>query len=210
MVYHQDLQRVIAQPDIVFSAADLGFNVNFTNSSTAGWSDNALPGQSGPGVIQPPVTIAFNRLGLRLRDFYDPTNGYSVASTPPWGSFDVNTNGGFTSFSNFVTYPITSAPSTTFNLLLFPLGAPSLLFPPFTGPYNQASWNLPGAVGTAYVLQYSSDLVNWTNIIGITNNGSSITCMEEASYARQRFFRTILRSLNKQVSKISDSQPAAF
>ena len=92
-------------------------------------------------------------------DFYDPTNGYTVATTPSLGSFDVNTNGGVTSFSNFVTYPISSAPSTTFNLLFFPVTGSPLPFPLFTGSYNQVSWSLPGPAGTAYVLQYSADLV---------------------------------------------------
>lgn len=188
VVYQQNLQRVITQPDIVISAADLGNGTYFTNSSTAGWADNALPGQSGPGVIQPPIKITFNRLGLCLRDYYNPTNGYSVTSIPPWGSFDVSTNNGFISYSNIVIYPVASAPSTTFNFLLYSGFIPNINF---TGPYSQVSWDLPAVGGTAYVLQYSADLLSWSNIVAITNNGSSITCMEQAAYASQRFFRTV-------------------
>jgi hypothetical protein len=190
VLYHQNLERVITQPDILFSAASLDNNINFINPSASSWADNALPGEYGPGVIQPPITISFNRLGLRLKDFYNPTNGYQVSSIPPWGSFDVITNNGFTSYSNIVTYPVASAPSTTFNLLLYAL--PNFPGPALnTGPYNQVSWNLPGPAGTPYVFQYSGDLSNWSNIVVITNNGWSITCMEQLSNAPQRFFRTI-------------------
>ena len=191
VLYHQNLQRVITQPDIVFSSAGLNNNINFTNSSTVGWANNALPGQPGPGVIQPPINITFNRLGLRVVDSYTFTSNHVVSYIPPWGSFDVSTNNGSLSLSDFIIYPGSSAPSTMFNLLFYASPGYFIPFASFNGPYNQVSWNLPGPAGTTYLLQSSSDLLNWTNIVAITNNGSSISCMEQVSNAPQSFFRTI-------------------
>ena len=66
----QTYQRVVTAPDFLFSAADLApgpasrpvhwsdvaRNVNFN-------SNNVLPGLAGPGTIDPPTTITFNKAG---------------------------------------------------------------------------------------------------------------------------------------------------
>jgi hypothetical protein len=107
----QPLLRPILQPDIVFSAGDLGTTVNNTapiissRTSTAGWIDNdALNGVDevgqfavGPGVINPQVIISFSTqlpaqipvdsafLGDVQEDSFTFTTGY-------WATFDGSTN----------------------------------------------------------------------------------------------------------------------
>jgi len=70
----QQLQRVVTQPDILFSAGDTYEGVDATlpwfRTGTSNWFNNAvLNGNlsgAGPGVIQPPSTITFVKLGQCL------------------------------------------------------------------------------------------------------------------------------------------------
>ncbi len=81
----QTLERVIAQPDILFDARDLGTNfigpVYLARTSTIGWSNNAAlnGGTNGPGVIQPPTVLTFN-------------TALPQWGSNSWGSFDASTN----------------------------------------------------------------------------------------------------------------------
>jgi hypothetical protein len=101
----QTAQRVLTQPDILFTAEDLGLDA-FGNvymirrSSTAGWVNNdALNGQAtwnGPGVIQPQVVISFSNLGPYFSN-WAPGNAFSLLEAGAfrgslWGSFDGTTN----------------------------------------------------------------------------------------------------------------------
>ncbi len=107
----QPVQRSIAQPDILFVAEDIGLAAdNLTpvlasRSSTANWIDNdAINGNDetalshGPGVIAPPVRIAFsdqlpflrNQGSLEFLDDF-PTEDTAFFSGV-WGSFDGTTN----------------------------------------------------------------------------------------------------------------------
>ena len=88
-IQHQILEREISQPDILFTAKSLGFN-HYSRTDTSHWVNNGAPLQNGPGVIQPPVAINFDRLGSigspidsaysGPQDFYFPPNA--------WASFD--------------------------------------------------------------------------------------------------------------------------
>jgi Putative Ig domain len=104
----RNFQRVVTQPDILFSADDLtsperaaeigpllfARNVNFNIG-------NILPNLAGPGTIDPSTTISFNKVG----DIYGngslaenalATNaflsGYTQIGLLAWGSFDASTN----------------------------------------------------------------------------------------------------------------------
>jgi hypothetical protein len=107
----QPLLRAITQPDIVFSAGDLGFvalglsPVISTRTDTANWIDNdALNGADevgafarGPGVITPQIIISFTD---QLPALVSSDNAF--LGTPDtedlsfnvgyWGSFDGSTN----------------------------------------------------------------------------------------------------------------------
>lgn len=104
VIAHQNLQRVLSAPEIVFDARDLGFNaaggadtpiVRLITQAT-GWSNNGtLTGtgsaMDGPGVIQPSMTIALTKVG---RLYYNVDVGTEATATPffAWGSFDGSTN----------------------------------------------------------------------------------------------------------------------
>jgi hypothetical protein len=115
----QTTQRVLTQPDILFSAEDLGLDANgvpiFVRRTIAGptpWvNNNAINGQAaldGPGVINGQIVITFNKLGPFLFNFGPDPNGISfldeLSGFPGfvWGSFDGTTN-------DPVVYPIGSS-----------------------------------------------------------------------------------------------------
>jgi hypothetical protein len=105
----QPVQRVITQPDIVFTAERLGLDDNFfpflvSRSPTDNWQNNdSINGidvevDGGPGVIQPPVRIRFTD---QLPFFFNTTQfliGQPIANPSNtnithiqsviWGSFD--------------------------------------------------------------------------------------------------------------------------
>jgi len=108
---NQSAQRVLTQPDILFSAEDLGLDagavpVLWRRTDTAGWANNdAINGQAaldGPGVIQPQVVITFSKVGPYFFDQAPPfVDGPAVSQDlfTVWGSFDGTTN-------NPIIYPI--------------------------------------------------------------------------------------------------------
>lgn len=112
----QHFQRVITQPDFLFSAEDLASgpdalpnvtiqrrNINFNEA-------NVLPGLAGPGTIDTPTTITFNKVGpvyyngtaflgdvMDGTPYFNATPGGDVQDTFyqwyfVWGSYDGTTN----------------------------------------------------------------------------------------------------------------------
>lgn len=108
-VVKQRVDRVMNYPDILFTAADLGLNAGgnpilWTRSLATGGSNyvnnaalNTQLGSgptAGPGEIDPPVIIAFSKLGPYIFNqsysFLDQAN--SAGNGFVWGSFDGTTN----------------------------------------------------------------------------------------------------------------------
>jgi hypothetical protein len=101
----QFLRRTITQPDILFTAEDLGMLLSngglgtpypVLTARTAGFvSNDAINGnttKAGPGVIQAPITISFTYLlpaYLNDNQFFDEA---TATKTSVWGSFDGGTN----------------------------------------------------------------------------------------------------------------------
>lgn len=99
----QKYLRVMAQPDIIFAAGDLGLDdggdpvitsrsENFVNNSALNTSVGSGP-TAGPGTITPTVVITFSKLGTftlnQTPNFLDQeTASYGWT----WGSFDGTTN----------------------------------------------------------------------------------------------------------------------
>jgi hypothetical protein len=119
-IRRQQLERVITQPDILFSAADLSNDAGpaprFTRTGTANWLSFAAPGASGPGVIQPNVQITFHKpaVGAYLQTADSLTNGAALIQEFQdyhWASFDGSTN-------LPVVYPVGCAPLATNQLTL--------------------------------------------------------------------------------------------
>jgi hypothetical protein len=96
----QQVQRVLAQPDILFTAADLGITVDgfpIYYQRTGGAqlvSQDTLNGTStlgGPGVIRPPITMVYSKIGeylINIGDGGEPDGQRFYW----WGSFDGTTN----------------------------------------------------------------------------------------------------------------------
>ena len=94
-------QRVIAAPDIIFSAADVApdgaatdpadYNTSFRTISFD--QSSTLTGLAGPGLIAPATTITFNKVGPV---YYNTSpyflNGPTIEFGVLWGSFDGSTN----------------------------------------------------------------------------------------------------------------------
>jgi hypothetical protein len=95
--------RVVTTPDILFSAADMSGVpdsvpvVNAISRSVIFNAANRLPGLAGPGTIDPPSIITFNKVGdLFEQGILGTTNAFlseaSQSSQLAWGSFDGTTN----------------------------------------------------------------------------------------------------------------------
>ena len=176
---HQNLQRLIAQPDFLFTCNYQDWN-SISPSGTERWVNNGGPGHDGPGVIQPPVTINFNPLGL----LYDYPVPYPITDAPvalAWGSFGRTTNAP-------IVYPMTppNPNATRFNLWL----APDFYLPyPATG----FSWDLTGPTNAVFVLQTSTNLVDWITVVNLTNQARNVTYVDHffPPNTTGRFFRTV-------------------
>jgi len=95
--------RVVQQPDILFSAQDLGNGpggpISLVYASRTAYvaphanAANALPGLAGPGTLTPPINIVFNKFGPIFLNtgpnFIDEATGTFDFQ---WGSFDGTTN----------------------------------------------------------------------------------------------------------------------
>ncbi len=174
---HQNLQRVIAQPDFLFTCNYQDWN-SISRSGTERWVNNGGAGHDGPGVIQPPVVINFNPLGM----FYDDYSGpYPSPSAPAaWASFGITTNAP-------IVYPVTppNPKATRFHLWL---SAEPLLALPATG----FSWDLTGPANAVFALQTSANLVDWSPYLNITNQAQNVTFVNYIHPNEpSRFFRTV-------------------
>ena len=98
----QSTERVLTQPDIMFTAEDLGFTdggspIGIRRSETTDWANNsALNGQAalaGPGVILPTVVIAFSKVGAFIYNSEESNLDEQFGTAGfVWGSFDGTTN----------------------------------------------------------------------------------------------------------------------
>jgi hypothetical protein len=184
LAMHQQLERVVAQPDFLFSVAVTGplssSSPVIDHSGTSNWWNSATvtgTGASGPGVIRPPVRITFNNPGAVVE-----TSGAAPASTPvnqsSWGSFDDSTNAP-------VAYPVGSFTGTyplTVNFSLYASGQD-------VQPKANLAWQVPLGVGATANLQVSSNLVNWATVATVTNRGATVTWRHDGIAAPSQFFR---------------------
>jgi len=96
---HQQLRRVVTQPDFLFSAGDTEPDypvvVPYARSGTSNWINSAAngsPSAPGPGIIAPPVRITFTALGKQTRlqgtNLFQQVNDQSYY----WASFDKSSN----------------------------------------------------------------------------------------------------------------------
>lgn len=96
----QTFDRIVTQPDILFTADDLVtpptqwfIGVDWYNRTISFNSNNALPNLPGPGLIQPTMNLTFNKVGPSF--FNQGPFFLTEANSIPdfvWGSFDGGTN----------------------------------------------------------------------------------------------------------------------
>jgi len=98
-VARQHLQRVVATPDFLFRALDLNDAIAERTDTAGVFIDtNSVPGLAGPGHVEPPITISFNRVGPLNVNIYDPFLPFSGLdefggfTNFIWASFDGSTN----------------------------------------------------------------------------------------------------------------------
>lgn len=179
----QTLQRVITQPDILFTAQHIGLQL-VSRTGTSNWVNNGAPENDGPGVIQPPVVINFNRLGPSLyfaSPNYPSTNG-SAPVFSAWGSYDNTTN-------LPVSFPIPAATNTT--TVYFLLGNPTTNYL-WSANLTEHSWTFSGPSNTVYLFQTSSNMQDWVTLTNINNLGGTFTYVDWIwTNNPQRFFRTV-------------------
>ena len=182
----QEVERVTAKPDILFSARDLPPREGWwRRTGTTNWVNNSAfngnQGGAGPGVIQPPITISFNSAApLYFNISPANTNAFADETTAEptliWGTFDATTN-------SLIVYPAAQAPfaSTTVTLHLS-LG----------GTSHDIEWPLVGHAYGRFLLQTAVYLTNWTTLTTLTNSGASFDYQFLATTNEtMRFFRTI-------------------
>jgi hypothetical protein len=96
-LFPQVTQRILTQPDILFSAADLAAGpgaiaIGLLTRNVTFNSDNALAGLAGPGTIVTPSQITFNKVGPA---YINQSPGFLEGDQFVgliWGSFDGSTN----------------------------------------------------------------------------------------------------------------------
>jgi len=183
-IQQQTLQRVITQPDILFTAQDLGLSYYITESDTSTWVNNGSPGSEGPGVIQPPIAMNFNRLGPNLVHYSgtDYSSSNLQVWNPTWGSYDTNTTPPLVYSGNPA-----GTNSTIFHFWLS--SNPSIYS--FV-PVLHSAWTLPGHQNDQFQLQTSTNFSDWTAVATVTNLGGTFNYFDFVeNNATQRYFRTV-------------------
>ncbi len=183
----QQLARVTSQPDFLFSVADTGkgdFTTPwFVRTGTTNWINNAAlngnPAGAGPGIIQPPVQIIFNKLG---QSFGSGNYSDEVAFGTPqfWGSFDASTNPP-------VVYPV--PPQTGTNQMTLRMWLEMGTYPSWTT--TSFEWNPISVSGAQFLFQTSTDLTDWVTLFTNLNNGTITTCFVNNPASAHRFYRLV-------------------
>lgn len=186
----QTLERVITRPDILFAARNFSISSDspglVERTGASRWVNNAALNsyapQDGPGVIQPPLTITFNKLtGFRnhLGYYSYPVGGSGLneagaVTSAWWGSFDGSTNA-------VVFYP------TGFSS---PITATVRLQVPVSNPPQHLRWRLFVPLGTQLQLENSTNLLDWSldQVFDISDREITLT-ETQTSATPIRFYR---------------------
>jgi hypothetical protein len=175
VVVGQQLYRVVTQPDLLFTARDLGFNfLGFpfvARTGTTNWLNCATNAMAnGPGIIRPKIAINFPPVGSTIWTFDDGPEDFYEDFTYRWGTFDQTTNPP-------VVYPITPVGDSIVRLQF--IKANEL--------HESFAWRIPNSTNSLR-LQISTNLVHWTTVAMAANEGSVVQWYHSIS-GRQKFFR---------------------
>ena len=180
---HQQLQRVTIQPDFLFSARNDTFQTGTTN-----WINNAAlnfnTNGAGPGIIQPPVVIAFQKAG---NYFYSSTDWnfpvvWSEDTVQDGNSWYLGSYDGSTNLPIAYPTPQTGNVSMLVRVRLSHSNNPVYNFQSF-------EWSPTSQAGTVYALQTSTNMTTWNTLFVVTNNGSVCTYQNVNANSASRFYR---------------------
>jgi len=185
----QLLVRVTTQPDFIFSATDLVTTTAwFDRTGTTNWVNNAAwngqPSGPGPGVIQSPVHIVFNKFGTvweSVATFSEDAPSENLpASLVRWGIFDGSTNAP-------VSFPTSSNRTNATPVRL------TLMLNQQAVNYH---WQITDTVNTNYWLETSTNLsgpgpVNWQPLFVVPINGSVSSYINENPVSARRFYQLV-------------------
>src|SRR5881394_21527 len=187
LVQHQRLERVVLQPDFLFTAADVQTGSptlpRFERTGTSNWVNyavlNGKPTAAGPGNIQPPVTLTFNKLGTAWATAGAGADDHPVDQTVRWGTFDGTA-------SAPVAYPVPPAGT---------VDSTARLWLVFGSPTNQSShrfeWPISGTANARFIFQNSTDLITWKPLATNSNDGSVLTYFQWFPASAQRYYRIV-------------------
>lgn len=190
-VVQQQVERVNNQPDFLFCAGDTGTvfpaNLFFFHTGTTNWINNAAlngePTRGGPGLIQPPARLGFNKLGKLFSTSSESVGDDVVFEYEVrWGSFDGTTNPP-------IRYPVLqNDPVQSTARLWLTIGSS-------TNRANQKQhrfdWPVSGALGAQFGFQASTNLVNWISLGTFANDGSVFTYFHWYPASKHRFYRVV-------------------
>lgn len=189
-VIQQQLQRVTMQPDFLFSACTDTFQTGIIRTGTTNWINNAAlnnnPTEAGPGIIRPPVVIAFQKAG---NYFYSWS---SFISPVVWSEDivqDLSSEGGILgSFDGSTNAPVAYPTPQTGNISMVVRVWLSHSNNPVDN-FQTFAWSPTSQAGTVYALQTSTNLSTWNTLFVVTNNGSVCTYQNVNANSSSRFYR---------------------
>ena len=187
----QQVKRVVANPDFLFSAEDTGLTVQsgtngptvvylpdyYYRTDTSRWTNgnvlNGNPDGDGPGVIRPPVKITFAKPGRYVAAAGGIPRGTSY-SFWQWASFTTGTN-------------VVIFPGNETNLTSLTLSTRLVS----TNGADELEWTLFGREGANYRIEASADLAHWTTNSVLTN-ATGIFQFRQPADGPHHFFRAVL------------------
>ncbi|MGA2247659.1 MAG: hypothetical protein ABSH48_21950 [Verrucomicrobiota bacterium] len=178
----QQMARIIWQPDFIFSAGDVTTGTPelqyFSRTGTTNWLNDATANgntnDAGPGIIEPPVQIVFNKLGRMFFSDSHTSENQALDDSQFWGSFDGSTNAPF-------IYPILQTGTNQMTVRLWLTESSP----------KRIVWEPKSLSGTLLTMQTSANFTNWTTLFTVTNNGSVCTYFNDSPTSTSRFYQLI-------------------
>jgi hypothetical protein len=180
---HQQLVRIISQPDFLFTAGS-----DWSRTGTTNWiniaSLNGNTNGTGPGIIRPQVVICCPKMGRTFFSFQDPLMFSPSEDAAQEFSKTLATFDNSNTVSCVFPAPQTGNVSMTFRVKLWPDGSSMT-------PFKTIEWPSTSPAGTVFAMQTSTNLTAWHTLFVVTNNGSVCSYINTCPNSSSRFYRLI-------------------